>query len=272
MPSGSHRSSRSHSSSSSRSFRSSYSGTSHSRGGIRHHHGGMYYGGRHRGGLVVVGNGIIPIMIFLLVFIVVMSVFVGSYGTDAKKIRQEYEYYNQMIDRALDNSEYTAQAKVTSMHESNGRYYVTYTIEGKDFPDDWGISFPIYTMKEASDLMVNGVTLALAKNINEMTAFTDSVPIDHTIDKIEIDSDYTQCNKMKVICIVIDCVLIVIEALVIAFAVYTFIKRKKQGENETSTESSTTQQYRCNHCGARIPAGSNKCSACGSSDCSKVNE
>lgn len=270
MPSGSHRGSRSHSSgASSRASRgSSYS----HRGGVHHRRVGMHFGGRHhRGGIVIAGNGFIPLIICLFVFMIMMCFAIGSYASDAKQIRKEYEYYNQMIERALEDPEYIAEANVTAMYESNGKYYVTYTIDGKGYADDWGISFPIYTMNEARALMENGIDLALAKKAREMTEFTDSVPVDHTIDKMKIDSDYTQCNKMKIVCIVVECILIVAEVLVVVFVVRTALKRKTQGTDEVSGTASATAEYRCNHCGARYPSGASKCSACGSSDCTKVN-
>ena len=264
MPSGSHRSSRSSfrsrsSSSRFRSSRSSRASSASSSSNYRHHQGG-------RVNIFVAGGKFSPFIFIALFWVFVFSVVIVSINDDLSAIKEEYIRYDSMITRALNNSEYRVEAEVTSMNESNGKYYITYTIEDFGYSNVWGISFPIYTLSEAEQLMVDGVTLALSKKVSEMTEFTDSVPIDHTIDKMNIDSDYISAINSRTRFIIIDVIMVGVTVLFIVLTIVHAIKKKNNNSQQVQDSANTVSTYVCAHCGGVLSQGMTKCSSCGSSE------
>jgi hypothetical protein len=221
---------------------------------------------------VVVGisSGFVSAIIGVLFFVIIFASVISSYNSDISTMKHEYNYYSQMIDRANNYSEYRTRGEVTALFEVDGKYYITYTIKEFGYPDDWGVSFPIYTLEEANLLVENGVDLALAKKYNVMTEYSDSVPMDHTKDKMSIDADYVTLIRLRTVFIWLEVIAVAGVGVVVFFAIRSYIRKKNGGDSGEDTKTASNTLNRCNHCGATYPLDVRKCTSCGSLDGSRI--
>lgn len=259
-------------------------GRSHSSwGGSSHHHhhyygsGGGYYSSSGPAGFSV--------CVFFAVFaiIIAFTMFIGlaNVNQDLRYIKEDYNYYQAMIDSAKEDTSLQVNAKIDDiLYNANyNKYYIQYSFQVK-FKDN---SIRNYTYQETFCIYGDDVFEKFRVGDNYLIAISqntdrwrnvDSINMDYEFTTLEDDGEYVkaQGNKTLFTCLGIAAVVVAI-SLFILNAVLANKKAKKTAESEKQITSDTTvlgssttttkTEYKCKYCGCVVKEGEITCSKCG---------
>lgn len=257
------------------SSRSHYGGPRGPRGPVFIHFGRRYY-------TISYGkNSLVVFLLFISIFVGIVGIgFVASTNKDKLDvIREDYEYYYQMVELAEQNSSYQTTATITGVYKKYGKYYYTYRFRMRPsstspFTID-GYTYCLYDEEDLSGIQVGDtVTIAISDNVNNISFSCDSVPMDIVDFRPKDDGEYqmyersAKTNKK----VGITALIIAGALLATSITVYiVFLKKTDQSEYEKSkglsvsalqTEEEPIVNY-CTYCGSIIKPNDTACSACG---------
>lgn len=279
MPSGSHGGSiGSHSSGgSSYGGGSSYSGGSDYGGGygggghIHHRHirfyrrGGIYfYTQRDFTAIILVLFAIISSILF---FTIAISNYYASVMT-VKKIETDYNYYQQMILNAENDTEYQTIAEVKDhFYNMNAdKWYFTYTFYTDNSQEVEGYTYSIY---EYTDLISNfaiGTDITIAVNMREITEDTDSIPMAYKDTTLSQDGEYNLAIKdknSKLLGIFGIAFMIIMFVAVEILLIKRIKKETEESQKEIEKVEKQAEVKRCKYCQSIIKDNKTNCSNCG---------
>lgn len=281
MPSGSH----SGSSSSHSSGGSSFGGgshSSHSSSSGSSHYGGGYYGRgpRTRGGVVIfagsggsVVGGAISLVVVLVFFSIIFAVLNGVFNSNINKIKEDYAYYQAMIDHAkTDPENLIVKADVEDYFYDYGKYQITYSVKYDDNKTLEGYTYFVYSLEEAMNIY-NNKKVDLAIMSAPITKDTDSITMDFDGRSFKDDGEYINVRRSKRLTNAFLSVFAAIFVSATAFGLAKAIKDSKkekeqegkQTDSESKTQKAENESFVCPYCGSKLRSNAVKCPNCGSS-------
>lgn len=226
---------------------------------------------RHSHIMALVGGAFLTGFVFVICLVMSLS------QTDIKKIKNDRDYYLNMINTA--KAEQTVQAEVKGQFlGEGGKYYITYNIKLPNGNYLWaenGYSFSLYSMTEASAIYSGG-TIQIIVDRLPLTSDTDSIPLDYTNFELEDDGSYIAEMRTVQITRVISYIAGAL-LLVLLFFIVKLAFSHKQTEEETKAaatipvstgagqaQGQTDNRIYCAYCGGVMEAGQDSCPRCGS--------
>lgn len=209
-----------------------------------------------------------PFIIFSLFLIFVAVVLLLQVNSQIEKIKVDRTYYLDMIENALNDSDYIKDGVITDKfyNEDCKKWYFTYTIITNDGEELDGYTYSVYTREEINQFYI-GQHLNFAVNSKIVTLNTDSINMEYKGIPLENDGEYIVALETKTATIVVICVF---SALIALFIVLTILRIKKYSQ-KTAFDSSNAKNITndedtyCRYCGSRIRNGYDKCEHCGAS-------
>ena len=200
-------------------------------------------------------------ILFAMIFVAII-IFASS--GEMKKIKNDYDYYQDMIAYAEAHTEYLVEGKVEGKfyNEDYGKWYLTYTFLDENSREVEGYTFCIYTREEARDFVI-GQTIELAVDSVPITQRTDSINMDYKDLPLERDGQYVSVKRTLILTIVIEIALAGALAFCAVMAIKTF-KAKAEPANKDGSISPKLK-YICTYCGAKLKEDDTTCPNCGSS-------
>ena len=200
-----------------------------------------------------------------------------SNEAEVNKIKEDYAYYQAMIDTAKKNpSKLIVPAKVTdSFLGGGGKYFIFYEVRDGEELLLSGYTYSVYTLKEATELLNGGEgAIDIAINKYPIDSTTDSITMDFDGRSFKDDGDYiVAMNQRKGIIIGFSIAFVIIAIFIVAIIAATVKEIKKKDEKATkpkpaNSEATATEkpvERTCNYCGATLKEGETKCQSCGAS-------
>lgn len=213
------------------------------------------------------------LIFFCFIFSTILAFDVAQSVKDVNNIKNDYYYYQNMISKAENNSEYLKTGFVTDhfLNEDCDKWYFTYKIARDDVPVGWleGYSYSCYTLEEVSKFEIDS-EIEIAVNSKVVTDSTDSIPMDYKNMPLKKDGEYLNCVKertLDIVLLVSGCVGFVV---LIAINIRVFTKYKEKVSNSNSRTKSSNSSYsksgsakHCSYCGASVSSNARNCSSCG---------
>ena len=222
----------------------------------------------------------------LVSFFIVLFVFVALFSGvvwwatsgEIDKIKVDYEYYQDMIDRAEDNpSTLIKTARVIShmYDEDCGKWYYIYTIpkDAWTYPEDeylTGNTYSIYTREEINAIPV-GTYVQVAVNDEEVKKTTDSVPLDYKDIPLEKDGRYVVSTRTFKISRGV-CIGSIGGAVLLIVVLIVMVSKARETEDvpadtipsqDNPRESGNSFPTKCPYCGSRLDRNDVHCPDCG---------
>jgi hypothetical protein len=207
---------------------------------------------------------------FLVGFVFVICLVMSLSQTDVKKIKEDRDYYLNMIDTAQAEQIIDAKVKGQFLGEG-GKYYITYNIELPNGSYLWsadGYSFSMYSMAEASAIYRNGTIQVVVDGL-PLTGETDSIPLDYRDFELDDDGSYTAVMRrtkiMRVMSYTAGAALLILLFFIVKL---TFSHKQTEEESKAAAIPAGAEQGQgriyCAYCGGVMEAGRDSCPRCGS--------
>lgn len=221
----------------------------------------------------------IPWIVLSVFFAIFSSILLTSANYYLKKIRRDYDYYQDMIAVAEADENYIRTGYATDhfYNDDCGKWYFTYKIARDDSRGAWleGYTYSCYTREEIKNYPIDS-TITIVVNSKVVTDKTDSIPLHYKDMSIERDGEYTSNLKSKRIALTLVIIsgltfttLIVVEIrLVVKYKQPAPSSTSNNNPTDTTANKSTTPNTkvfkRCEYCG-KVSKDENaeKCPNCG---------
>lgn len=274
-------------------------GSSSSGGGS---HGGSHFGSYRRSwrsGTVIIGNVgggyhltkkgaaaqsfLCVLLCFSVILLMIGGMLWASTASELTKIKEDYNYYQQMISYAEANPDLnlikTGTITGKFYNEDCKKWYITYSLETVFGTTLEGYSFSVYTLNDLSkeEYQINS-PISLAVDSATVTSTTDSIPMDYKDMPLSRDGEWVNANNQVNIGKGMVFVNIGVTVVAIVLLVVVLIKCTRKSESEAGTSSSNSSSttsletnsdqprltgWTCEYCGSYEPLATKKCSQCG---------
>lgn len=202
-------------------------------------------------------------------FMVMALISAISFGSDATDQKIYYEQHQMMIERALADPSYRAQAIVndTDYDYDYDKYYYSYSVFVPGNPDRIVLkqeTFAMYDKNEIANITPGQIVDVAINSTNVQTA-TNSINMDYANVSLKEEPGYTKPARSRNISIAIIVAIIAGEAALIVSMTKKIKKFKQEQENNKNninTTNQTNEKY-CVYCGSKLIGDTSKCSVCG---------
>ncbi len=225
-----------------------------------------------------IGALITIIALYVMFFVFPLIISFSGVNSNLIKIETSYNYYQDMITYATQNSSYQMKGVVTGIYKDaayENSWYLKYTVYNPNNTNQIYVSeytFSVYDADDIASIKV-GDEIMIAVD-NPTPPIFDSIDMNYANIELENDPEYdyysTRKQKMTKTFTIYGIVATSIAGLALVFVIKAMIKRGKERNDNTSlTLPNTTNeptkpktQY-CAYCGVALETGSNKCDVCG---------
>lgn len=211
------------------------------------------------------------LFILFLCFALISGLIWGGSCGNLDKIESDYKYYQNMIARAEEDSNYLTTGIITDhfKNEDCGKWYFTYELTTFDGQKLEGYTFSIYTLEELESWPVDKV-IDIAVSSKTITLKTDSVPMNYKDVALDKDGEYANTVRTIKVTRVTTIVLGVTSVIFLASLIAIAVKEKdlkpetkEQTETKVETKPETKNYWVCGYCGNKNKLDDFNCSHCG---------
>lgn len=214
------------------------------------------------------------LVVFAIFFIIIGAVNWSHNSNELSKIKEDYNYYQQMISYAEANPSHKKLGKITGKfyNEDCKKWYITYSLQTNFHTTLNGYSFSVYTLEELmTDEYAINAPISLAVDSSTVTSTTDSIPMDYKDMPLSRDGEWVEATKQVGIAkgfLFTGCALFVVGIVaIIVVSVKKGTKVNSEGAPistsfETNTQPNLTG-WTCEYCGGYEPQAIKKCTQCG---------
>lgn len=234
----------------------SFGGGGGSRGGSSRHGSGYHrstiimwgWGGR-RYHLNTKWSNTVRSLSFLLVFSVIFMglglIQLMNGNSFIKQIKVDYYYYQDMIERALpeNNADYMSYRRTATIidhyyNEDCEKWWFKYSFELDNGDMQTGWTYSLYTREQLNQPEYQiDATITIAVASKNVTANTDSVPMDYYQMPLERDGEYVKAQSQKQLGIILLSTAGAVFVLIVAGQAIIMAKYKESGQPKDDTTS-----------------------------------
>lgn len=200
--------------------------------------------------------------------LIVAIMFATTFASDAADQKVYYEQHQMMIERALSDPRYRAQAIVndTDYDYDYDKYYYSYSVFVPGNPDRIVLKQETFAMYDKDEIanITPGQIVEVAINSTNIETATNSINMDYANVSLKEEPGYTKPARSRNISIAVIIGIVAIEAALIIAMVKRIKKFKleEEAKKDTNTSTQSVDKY-CAYCGSKLIGDTSKCSVCG---------